>query len=390
VPFPEKRIPVVMYHSINNPHPDWAWDSLSCTMDLFTKHIEALQARGFHAATLDDVVAMQTSGARPQDKPVVFTFDDGYLDNWVIVYPILKKLGWKGIVYVNPDFIDPGETPRPTLEDVWAGRIKESELKSWGFLNRAELRLMSESGILEIGSHSMTHTWYPIGPEIVDYHRPDNSTPWLAWNARPERKYAYLHEDQSEFVPWGTPIYASGRSLGIRRHFPDENHARILQDAVRKGGGEAFFARPDWLQQLKDVTSGLERVNGRYETDEEQVERYEYEINHSRRVLSRILDRDVRHFCWPGGSYNDDSWSVAEKSGYRSLIVKRADRNRWLSDDPRLIRRISSFSGYEFLNRHYATSDPGFLCDACEEELGLPGKRNRLRIRKFWRTIKKA
>ncbi len=94
------------------------------------------------------------------------------------------------------------------------------DLQWHGFLNRAELRLLQESGVMVIGSHSMTHTWYPTGPEVIDSHRPDLDTPWLAWNARPERKYAYLPENQSAFVPFDTPIHQHGRSLGIRRYFP--------------------------------------------------------------------------------------------------------------------------------------------------------------------------
>ena len=74
--------------------------------------LAAFRSRGFAPASLDDVHDLQASGVSPRERLVVLSFDDGYLDNWVYVYPLLKRVGWKGAVYVNPEFVDPGEEPR--------------------------------------------------------------------------------------------------------------------------------------------------------------------------------------------------------------------------------------------------------------------------------------
>ncbi|WP_370590994.1 MULTISPECIES: polysaccharide deacetylase family protein [Thermoanaerobacter] len=34
-------------------------------------------------------------------KPIVITFDDGYLSNYTYAYPILKKLGMKATIYYS-------------------------------------------------------------------------------------------------------------------------------------------------------------------------------------------------------------------------------------------------------------------------------------------------
>ena len=298
----------------------------------------------------------------------MLTFDDGYLDNWVFAYPLLKREGWRGTVYVNPDFIDPGETPRPNLEDVWSGRCAREDLQVHGFLNRAELRILHESGVLEIGSHSMSHTSYPVSSEIVDYHRPRLDTPWMSWNARPDRKFAYLQEDQAEFVPWGHPVHAHGRSLGVRRYLPDPHLAEVTTAVVAESG-PGFFAQADWRKRLDAVAAPLAE-QGRYESDEEMVARFEREILEAKTILEELLGAQVDHFCWPGGAYDEDSWPVIEKAGHRTICIARKDQARWQSEDPRFVRRIGCSNEITFQGRRYRTDDPVFLLLACETELG--------------------
>ena len=233
----DRRIPVVMVHAVGDPAPGWIWPDLACPEALFAQQVELLAERGYRGASLDDVHAWQVRGRAPAERLVVFTFDDGYLGTWVLAYPLLERSGLRGLVYVNPDFVEPGETPRPTLLDVWAGRVRREDLFTHGYLNRAEVRALGTAGVVDVGSHSRTHTWYASGPRIVGYHGDGTAAPWLAWNARPERKPTWLTEDQSGFVPLGTPIQEHGRSLGIRRWYPDPAVTAATTAHVAAHGG---------------------------------------------------------------------------------------------------------------------------------------------------------
>lgn len=381
------RIPVVMFHSVNANDPAWLWDGLTCPVRMFEKVVRSLRSRGYGSATLDELVELQSVGLNPERRQIVLTFDDGYLDNWVYVLPILKRLGLRGIVYVNPEFVDPSVEPRATLEDVWAGRVDERDLCTTGFLNWTEIDLMSRSGILEIGSHSMSHTWYATGPRIVDFHRPGLVTPWLSWNARPERKSFYRREDQSNFVPWGTPIHEHGRSLGIRRYFPDEDIAQAVVSHVAARGGAEYFARASWMTDLGQVARMADGGRGRFESDEERDARYRYEIGDAFASLEGRLGRPVRHFCWPGGAYCDDSWAVLEQLGCRSTTLRRNDRLRWETGDAKLVRRISEHRKFSFCGRSWTNSDSKLLAVACDVELGKSWARNELRARKAFAAM---
>lgn len=381
------RIPVVMFHSVNHADPSWLWDELTCPIDLFERKIEAFRSLGYRPTGLDEVHALQAEGGRPTDRCVVLTFDDGYLDNWVFAYPILKRAGWKGTVYVNPEFVDPGEEPRPNLIDVWEGRCALKDLQGTGFMNWAEIEKMDREGVLEIASHSMSHTWFPTAPDVVDFHRPGLDMPWLGWNSRPDRKPFYRLEDQSGFVPWGTPIHRHGRSLGIRRYFPDPDIASAVAQHVAGRGGTDFFSKDGWRDELSQVVGEADRGRGREETDEEMEGRFTYEIGEASRILESHLGRKVPHFCWPGGVYCDESWTVAAGMNFKSLTVKRSDLRRWADDDPRLVRRISEYRDFSIRGRHFETSDPHLLPKACDAELGRPGAGLHLKARKVLASL---
>lgn len=376
-----------MYHGIGTPPRGWLWRHLITPPELFEKQIKLLQNTGYDFLGLDEYRDIKASGQAGRKPQVVLTFDDGYLDNWVFAYPLLKKLGARGTIYVNPDFIDPGEKARPNLEDYWEGRCGPADLQSHGFLNRAELRALHAAGVMTIASHSNTHTWYPCGQEIVDFHRPGLDTPWLAWNARPDRKPFYLTEDQSGFVPWGTPIFTNGRALGIRRCFPSAELTEAAVAYVREHGGAYFFAKPDWRTRLEAAlpTDTPEPV---LETPEQQESRFREEIIGSKEALETLLGDSVDHFCWPGGAYCKKSWKIAESAGYRTLCITRRDPRRWQEDRPEYVLRIGSGDLLFTPRGRFRTNDPRILYLLCEQERGAADPRWEMRLRKLLTMVK--
>jgi peptidoglycan/xylan/chitin deacetylase (PgdA/CDA1 family) len=283
------------------------------------------------------------SGERQCDsKSIVLVFDDGYLDNWVTVYPLLKKYGMCGAVYVNPEFVDPGNQVRPTLDDV-----PDSKAPQTGFMNWAELKQVDESGVLDVQSHSLTHTWYFTGPKIVDYYTPSSAVayPWMAWNVRPERKPFYLQEDQTSFVPWGTPVFEYEKSLLARRFFPD---AKRVQEVVSLVANDADAAS---LQ-----SADRSPFPGTYETEKEYEARVRGELAESKAIIEHKLSKTVEFLCWPGGGVNDVAKRLAVEAGYKSWtlpsIEQRNKRNR-PGEDPGQIRRLPAVRDILFFGKKW-------------------------------------
>jgi hypothetical protein len=304
-----------MYHRVGPDIPGWAWsNSLTIPTSVFEDHLRWLRSSGYHTATLDELHAHMSGELRLPERSVVLTFDDGYVDSWTHVAPLLTKYGFRGVVAVVPEFVDPRDVVRPTLGDVWAGRLKEQDLNPRAFMSWPELRAVRESGVLEIISHSLTHTWWPTGADIVDFHHPGDDYYWLDWNHTPDRKPFYLERPAESTLPWGTPVYENGRALGITRYYPDPDEASLLSDVVASKGGRTFFEQPGWRDALLEAVRewrGSKELSDRHETADERAGRYRREFLESKRIIEERVGEEIRHFLWPGQVFNNESMEMA-------------------------------------------------------------------------------
>jgi peptidoglycan/xylan/chitin deacetylase (PgdA/CDA1 family) len=340
-------IPVLMYHTIGRLMSDWKWLSLTVPATIFEDHLKWLVRAGYRTADLEELRSHVAGQRSLPQRSVVLTFDDGYLDNWTYAAPLLRKYGCVGTVFVNPDFVDPRDIVRPSLEDVWDRRTSEENLEVRGFMSWPELRLLAANGPIRVESHAMTHTWYPVGPKIVDFHHPGDGYFWLDWNAFPEQKPFYLAQPRTTNVPLGTPIYEHQKSLSATRFFPNPREAQALTDFVQDEGGEVFFSQDRWLEKLMGKAQQIRDRGdnaGTYESEEDRIARYRFELAESRTTLEANLGRKPGFLCWPGGAYNETSRSIALEL-YTAVTLGSADsspvRNR-PQEDARFIKRIGS------------------------------------------------
>lgn len=105
------RVPILMYHRIDwlPANPDALRRSLSITPSEFDSQVRFLKERGFTAVTLADVYEALQGKRKLPPKPVVLTFDDGYVDNYANAFPVLKRYGFSGTFFVLTDVAGTGE-----------------------------------------------------------------------------------------------------------------------------------------------------------------------------------------------------------------------------------------------------------------------------------------
>lgn len=337
-------IPVIMYHTVGRVIEDWKWSFLTVPAETFSDHLKWLKKYGYRTVDVDELYAhVRGEHALPR-RSVFLTFDDGYVDNWTYVAPLLERYGFKGTVFVNPDFVDHRDIVRPTLQDVWSGKIAEDDLETRGFMSWPELKHLAKKGPLSVQSHSMTHTWYPTSAKIVDFHHPNDGYYWLDWNAQPEMKPFYLLNPQKSEVPYGMPVYEHEKALVATRYFPNPEEENVLADFVKQNGGTAFFDTPDWRKKLFGKVEDIRREGlhlGRSESPDERKERYGFELARAREILEQRLGGKVDFLCWPGGGYNVLSQAMALDI-YTVVTLSSRDvstiRNR-KGDNPKLMKR---------------------------------------------------
>lgn len=337
------KVPVVMLHSVADHRHPVPWSFLSTPVSVFKKCIRYLRGRGYNTIDLGQLYSYMEHNAELPEKPIVLTFDDGFLDNWVNAYPILRKHGMKGVIFVNPDFVDETTECRPNLEDVWRGRVEESELDYWGYLSWEEMRKMESDGTMDVQSHAFTHTWYFKDSNIIDFHHPGDDYYWLYWNIFPQKKAKWLTDYRDDKVPFGYPIYSHEKSLITRRYFDDHGLRERLIEYVSDHGGRTFFNSSGWKGELYAVVDDYRTCHSlkdHYETEELYVERVKSEIFESKRIIEKNLNKTVDFICWPGGGFNHLSLQLAMNAGYLAS-TKSNIKNSW-GADPNRIHRVAS------------------------------------------------
>ena len=387
-----EAIPVLMYHSVSPKNRSWVSRHLSLDPVIFEDHLRTLVDAGYTTICLSELYDYVAGRRHLPAKSIALTFDDGYLDNWVYVHPMLRKYGFRATVFVSTDFIDRRGHVRPTLEDVWSRRCVREALPSGGFLSAPEMRAMIESETVDVQAHCKTHTWHFTTKEIIDFHHPGDFYPWLAWNARPERKSLYMEEDQSEFVPFGSPVYTHDHSLVAHRYFPDTEIASHLVKWVASNGGREFFTRPQW----RDLLGGeAERIGpgagGRHEGDCERFARLREEIADSKRDLEQVIGKRVDFLCWPGGSCDVDSIAIAREAGYKAWTLAGpgpVNKANLPGEDPAWIRRVPAIPWWDYRGHRVSAVDGKFVRLIIEKYRGAPGAALKLKAYKANRLLR--
>jgi peptidoglycan/xylan/chitin deacetylase (PgdA/CDA1 family) len=147
-------IPVLMYHHIA--------DDREVTAAGFENQLKYLKEKNYYTPSLQEFYLHITNQKPITKKSVLITFDDGYADNWICAYPLLKKYGFRAVVFVTTKNIQ--QTPDIIRKTITEGAkppdtITDERSKN-GFLSWQELKLMTESKVFEVGSHTHTHKNY--------------------------------------------------------------------------------------------------------------------------------------------------------------------------------------------------------------------------------------
>lgn len=297
---------VIMMHSVGSNHTNWKESWLSVDAIQFEALCKFLHDNNYRTHHLDHWY--ETNGESKDKKDWYLTFDDGYLDNLLVAYPIMRKYGIKGTIFVNPEFVDPSSGVRT---------LSSNKGQTLGFLNWDEIQFLDSTEEFDIQSHSMSHNFYFSSNELVAIHDGSEEFHWLAWYAKPERKAFWQLEEQGSFTIPGTPVFKSYRALGLRRYFPDDRLTKQsiewYNDGIR---GELLMSKVNEL---------LSKYPGRFETDEEMVSRFRYELFESKQILEEKLHKKVDFLCWPGGGYNELSLKLAIEAGYKASTIASRD-----------------------------------------------------------------
>lgn len=94
-------VPVLSYHKVE----DNFGNALAIGVNEFEEQMAYLHKKGYTTISPEQLYNYLKKGTPLPPKPVLITFDDGYRDNFVNAYPILKKYGFKATIFLITDEI---------------------------------------------------------------------------------------------------------------------------------------------------------------------------------------------------------------------------------------------------------------------------------------------
>lgn len=139
-------MPTLMYHKVGDPPPGSQLKKLWVSAADFRRQLVYLRDHGYTAIDFKDWADAE-KGVKPlPSKPVLITFDDGYMNNYELAYPILREFGMKGCIFLVYETME--------KHNGWHNPASEAWLK---MLTWAQIKEMQDSGVIEFGSHTMRH-----------------------------------------------------------------------------------------------------------------------------------------------------------------------------------------------------------------------------------------
>lgn len=112
-PAPAQEIKILAYHRVLDIPNEDAFDF---DLDLVSASVEDFDWQVRHARdnydpmTFDELLQCLDGKQKLPKKPLIFTFDDGFIDNYEEAFPILKRHGVPATIFISTDYIDGDRT----------------------------------------------------------------------------------------------------------------------------------------------------------------------------------------------------------------------------------------------------------------------------------------
>lgn len=137
--FAAEKLPILIYHNVTTNADLVLKDpTVHIAADVLEEHLTTLINAGYNTISMSDYYAWRKNNKPLPKNPVLITFDDGYISNYELAFPLFQKYNLKATIFVIASRMGADNVEFPHF--------------SW-----AQAREMEKSGLVKIESHSFTH-----------------------------------------------------------------------------------------------------------------------------------------------------------------------------------------------------------------------------------------
>ena len=135
------QMPVLLYHRVVNSGSTIGKHKLHVSESNFRNQMQWLKKNNYQTITFRELA--NATALDKSRKQIILTFDDGYDDNYTILFPILKEFGFTAVVFLVT----------ACKQNDWSIAQGEPAIR---LMNAAEIKEMDAYGV-EFGGHTRHH-----------------------------------------------------------------------------------------------------------------------------------------------------------------------------------------------------------------------------------------
>ena len=274
------RTTILMYHSVSR-----ARDAYSVTPETFRRHVQLIRD-SYRVVALRDAFSRLNG---ENERQVVLTFDDAFVDFADHVYPVLSEMMIPATVFVPTGYIGLSSTWDQDNPEIRPKRIMSTE----------HLRALSADPLVDLGSHTVDHvsmrqlTEDDMRDQVLESRRSLEDV-----SGRPINMFSYPFGQRDDFSSETEDVLRrAGYEMAVTTCWGTRN-------SVRNG----LRLRRIWLKEADDDSTVHAKINGNYDWI----------------GVKELLGHTIR--CWTGRSIRrPDHRAVTAGHGTRQKLITKSN-----------------------------------------------------------------
>ncbi|TGE08040.1 polysaccharide deacetylase family protein [Hymenobacter fodinae] len=285
------RAAVLMYHRIGHTESD-IWQ-LSVAPNFFKRQLQFLRSN-YNVISLDTLLQQHKTN-RIQRGSIAITFDDGYIDNYIIALPLLAKYNLPATFFVPTQTVDsPEEFWWDELEYILLHTPKLPQL----------FTALSTSHLLEFDLENEAI----LTMEVKQRHRA-----WVGTQSPTTRRAALYLAVWQEFKKMAAA--ERGEAMSSLRSW-----AGLVQPLAR-----LEYTTGSYQQVIQADASGLVTIGGHTVTHPalsglSMTEQYA-EVGEGKSSLEQKLGKPIQHFAYPYGDQSAMTQAAVKNLGFQAAFT---------------------------------------------------------------------